>query len=448
MVAIVWRVVVIISVLLQLVFASGCASRKETKIAEDMVDAMARGDYASATKNIDGNVKGLLSEDWLRHGWNEVVGKSGSFIRRTGTRQETIDGHRIVYVTCKFEKFVWDVSVRVTDNETIDKVHYNANSFQNASYTQPSYVNEDRFVERTIIVNYQKWQLHGMLTLPVTDEPCPVVILVPESSLRDRDNAYNMNRPYQDIAWGLASQGIAVLRYDGLTSYPDNLKTIGVLTDNWTAKDEVTGVVDTAIALCQQRKEIDKEHIYVLGHGQSGYLLPRIGRMHSDIAGLILSAANARRPEDALLSEVIYKLQASERVLSVDANALVANIKKTRTEISTLTPSSDKSKRILGQPVSYWLDLKGYDAAVMAKTLKQPMLVLQTGRDFQTTEADNEIWNKALGSKPSVKIVKYPKLNHIYIQGEGQITQIEYVMPGNVSGEVVNDIAGWIHNHR
>ncbi len=442
------RAAVVLFAFIALIVATGCADKSGHKVAEDMVDAIARGDFASATKNIDGKVKGLLSEDRIRLNWKEISEKSGAFIGRTKTWQETREGRAVVVVTLKFEKFVWDVSVWLTDYNTIGMIKFTANNSLNPPYASPSYVHEDRYVERTIIIKHQKWQLHGILALPVTDKRCPVVILVPATSMGDRDSSYSMNRPYRDIAGGLASQGIAVLRYDGLSSYKDNLKEIVAITENWTAKDEETGVVDAAIALCRKRKEIDQKRIYVLGHDYSGYLLPRVGKEHPDIAGMILSAAIARRPEDVILDGVVYKLQVSEPVLSADSKKLVADIRRAKAEIAMLTPASDSSRRVLYLPVSYWLDLKDYDAAGMAKSLKQPILMLQTGRDYDTTEEDNRIWSEALGSKSSVTIKNYPKLNHYYVQGEGRITQTEYVMPGNVSEQVVNDIAGWIHKQR
>lgn len=38
----------------------------------------------------------------------------------------------------------------------------------------------------------------------------------------------------------------------------------------------------------------------------------------------------------------------------------------------------------------------------------------------------------------------YPKLNHLFIAGEGLSTPAEYLRPGFVDEEVIRDIAGWI----
>jgi hypothetical protein len=38
----------------------------------------------------------------------------------------------------------------------------------------------------------------------------------------------------------------------------------------------------------------------------------------------------------------------------------------------------------------------------------------------------------------------YPKLNHLFIAGEGKSTPDEYAQPGHVEETVVADIAEWI----
>jgi hypothetical protein len=40
----------------------------------------------------------------------------------------------------------------------------------------------------------------------------------------------------------------------------------------------------------------------------------------------------------------------------------------------------------------------------------------------------------------------YPKLNHLFVAGEGRSTPEEYDKPGHVSPEVIADIADWIRD--
>ena len=89
---------------------------------------------------------------------------------------------------------------------------------------------------------------------------------------------------------------------------------------------------------------------------------------------------------------------------SLDATlAEVAKIKK-------LTPAdADKTDLLFYAPPSYWLDLHTHDPLAIAKTLKQPMLILQGGRDYQVTQADFDLWKQALGTQPRVTLKLYPR---------------------------------------
>jgi uncharacterized protein len=95
-------------------------------------------------------------------------------------------------------------------------------------------------------------------------------------------------------------------------------------------------------------------------------------------------------------------------------------------------------------PVTYWLDLKEYSPTEQAKKLGLPMLILQGERDYQVTMTDFGMWKSGLGSAKGVTLKSYPSLNHLFVAGTGKSTPAEYNKPGNVSGEVVDDIAAFV----
>lgn len=67
------------------------------------------------------------------------------------------------------------------------------------------------FREKEVTVGAGQWALPGTLTLPAKEECCAVV-LVHGWGPHNRDESFGPNRPFRDLAWGLASRGIAVLR--------------------------------------------------------------------------------------------------------------------------------------------------------------------------------------------------------------------------------------------
>jgi fermentation-respiration switch protein FrsA (DUF1100 family) len=98
----------------------------------------------------------------------------------------------------------------------------------------------------------------------------------------------------------------------------------------------------------------------------------------------------------------------------------------------------------LGSTTAYWVDFVKYDPTKAAQNLQQPMLILQGERDYQVTMADFDGWKKALAARKNVTFKSYPRLNHLFAEGEGKSKPAEYQKPGHVAKEVIDDIAGWI----
>ncbi|MDZ7606573.1 MAG: hypothetical protein U5K79_13515 [Cyclobacteriaceae bacterium] len=55
------------------------------------------------------------------------------------------------------------------------------------------------------------------MTLPKGKNSFPIVLFVHGSGPNDRDETIGPNKPFRDIAYGLAEKGIASLRYDKRT---------------------------------------------------------------------------------------------------------------------------------------------------------------------------------------------------------------------------------------
>ena len=151
--------------------------------------------------------------------------------------------------------------------------------------------------------------------------------------------------------------------------------------------------------------------------------------------GIVLMAGNVRPLEDLLVDQVTYMGITGQQL--ENAKALQAKVKK-------LEPGDEDTPAFGGVPVSYWLDLKGYDPAAAAKKLGIPMLILQGERDYQVTMADFALWKAAVGSSKGVVMKSYPALNHLFVAGEGKSLPAEYSKPGHVAPAVIEEIAKFV----
>src|SRR5229473_4692330 len=260
-----------------------------------------------------------------------------------------------------------------------------------------------------------------------------------------RDETIPPNKPFRDLAWGLASQGIAVLRYEKRTKV--YAAQLGNERDTLTVKEEVIDDALEAVALLHARPEIDAQQIFVLGHSLGGYLAPRLGAADPQIRGLIILAGSARPLEDLILDQMTYVLSLSMPDPAVRQQQLA--VVKKQVELvkdPKRLPTAKASDLPLGVPAAYWLDLNAYQPEKVAQTLKQPMLFLLGGSDYQVTREDFQIWQGALGGRSDVQFKMYPGLSHLFMPVEGgqKATPATYTVAGHVAEEVVNEIGSWI----
>jgi hypothetical protein len=67
--------------------------------------------------------------------------------------------------------------------------------------------------------------------------------------------------------------------------------------------------------------------------------------------------------------------------------------------------------------------------------------VLQDERDYQVTMVDFNLWKKNLSANKDAAFKLYPKLNHLFIEGNKKSEPKEYEQPGNVAPYVIDDIS-------
>jgi dienelactone hydrolase len=318
-----------------------------------------------------------------------------------------------------------------------------------AEYHPPDYVTPASFAEQQVTVGAgTEWALPATLTLPAGKGPFPAVVLVHGSGPNDRDETQGPNKPFQDLAWGLASQGIAVLRYDKRTLvHPSKLVALRKITVKEETIDDALG----AVALLRQTRGIDPKSIFVLGHSLGGMLIPRIALVNqSDIAGFVILAGATRPLEDEWVRqyEYIYGLDGQ---ITPQEQSEIEDYKRQAKRVKQLTAadaSSSNKELLLHVPPEYWLDLRGYFPPTTALQAKQPLLILQGERDYNVTMDAFGDWQRTLAKRTDVSFKSYPKLDHLFLEGTGPATNADYARPGNIPKYVVDDIAAWIKKQR
>lgn len=417
------------------------------QVAEDMQ----AGNFSAVTEKFSAEMAAALDEKSLESSWNSVVAVLGDFIETLSVETYERDAYFCVDILEHYENnglklhIVYDAQGKIAGMQiTYADVEPYLETEVQSGEEELSYTEE----EVTVTAD-ERVPLGGTLTLPRDTEKPPVVILVHGSGSSDRDENINGNKPFADIAHGLAARGIAVLRYDKrYYTYPD-CPDVGS-AEMVTLREETLDDVDAAIKLMQEDARVDGSRIFVLGHSLGGCLSPAIAAEHPQLAGII-SMAGSLRP----LWEIVYDQNqeaiaaAKEGELTDEEQAQLAEAaEQVETSVKVLREeleSQPDDELLLGIPVRYWKSNKEYCGENFIDQVEMPVLILQGDADFQVyPEKDYVLWQEMLAGRDNAVFHLYEGLNHLMMPTQGKRDITEYSVKGHVDEQVIDDIAEFI----
>lgn len=419
------------ALLLTLMFAglADAATPEPRAIANTLLDQLDAGRFEQARNTFTPAMAQALPLATLSNVWRALPQQLGTLQRRGVSTQNSGGDGTIVIVPLQFERGALDAKISIDVGGRIAGL-----LLQPAHAPAPPAADADGgFSERAIEVA----GLPGLLALPDGAGPFPAVVLVHGSGPQDLNETIGPNRPFLDIARGLAAQGIAVLRYDKRThARPQEFADGRFDIDRETTDDAIA-----AIALLASTAGIDPRHLYVMGHSQGGMLAPRIATRSGKLAGVILWAAPARPMLDLLLEQNRYLLSLDGDYSAQDQTQVAA----IQQQIGDIRAGNSLEATLLGAPAGYWREADGVDPVADLAKLDLPVLWLQGGRDYQVTAPDWTRWKQALRDNRRATLHEYPALNHLGIAGDTRSSPADYQGPGHVDAGLIADVAAWIN---
>jgi len=406
--------------------------------ALEFVQRLEQGEYAAAAGMVDASVPaGALDAAKLEEIWTAVVGQVGQLLSVQSQQvREQQQGLRQVDLAARFEQQAVRIRIVLTAGHRLAGLWFLPP--EPPPYEPPAYADTAVFRERNVVIGAEPWYLGATLTLPEGPGPFPAVVLVHGSGPNDRDETIGPNRPFRDLAWGLASRGFAVLRYDKRTF------TYGarMAPDSVTIDTEVIDDVLAALAALRQQPEVDDDRVFLLGHSLGAFTAPIIAERDGRLAGVIMLATSARPIADVIRGQLAHLASlapAADAATRARTEALVAQIDSLAA--SSLPPDA----RVLGAPVRYWQELDALRPIDAARRIDEPLLILQGERDYQVTMEDFRIWQEALQGRPGTTLRSFPRLDHLFMAGEGPSSPQEYMAAQrHVAPEVVDAITAWM----
>lgn len=406
------------------------ASAYESK-ARALVTNAAEGRFDAATSDFDATMAKAMSPGDFATTWKQIEAKLGAFERIEKIEMHDEKGFHVAVVTTKLAHE--RIAFRIPFDDAAKVAGFwvkPAEEKAAATYEAPTYVTKDAFHERQVQVG----ALPGTLTLPNGAGPFPVVVLVHGSGPHDEDETILGSKPFKDLAWGLASQGVAALRY--------KKQSQGIVTQ----KEEVIDAVHDAIALLSKTSDIDPKRIYVVGHSQGGYLAPRIAQNEPSLRGIALLAGSTIPLEDSIVNQLAYFSSLVPGDSSLKEQVAAAKEFKAKVESPSLRAEEKVTfpGSLSTATGAYFLDVRDYRPIATAAKLSCRILVLQGERDYQVTPNEYADWKAGLTGRDATFHL-YPALNHLFMHGEGPPSPAEYSRPGqHVDAQVVSDLATWV----
>ena len=280
-------------------------------------------------------------------------------------------------------------------------------------------------------------ELPGTLTVPRgAKKPVPVVVILAGSGPTDRNGNSLMGiRPnsYAQLAWRLAERGIASLRYDkrGVFGVKGTFDLSTLTLEDFAA--------DARAAADALARDVRFSKVVLLGHSEGSAHALLAARGGPPVAGVI-SVSGLGRPLTVVLREQLTRQFDSATLVRYDT----AMSQYLRGETPKDVPPQ---LGMLFVPINqtFMRSLASFDPPGAARAVRQPMLIVQGGRDLQVRVADAERLHAA---RPGARLAVVPLANHV-LKATSDTTMAgqmgTYQNPAiPIMPDVVNVIADWI----
>lgn len=268
--------------------------------------------------------------------------------------------------------------------------------------------------------------LAGTVTLPrERTAPVPVAVIIAGSGPTDRNGNSHLgpgivyrNNSLSQLAWRLAEQGIASLRYDKRV-LPATRGQVDMAIETF---DNFAG--DAAAAARSLERDPRFSFVVLVGHSEGAGLAVRAANGGAPVRGVILLAGLGRPFLTVLRSQLAVQLDSAMMLVYDSAMARYLRGDSTGPLAPGLQP--------LFQPVhrTYIRTSAEYDPPVEVARLKVPVLIVQGTTDIQVSVEDAQAMHRAAAGST---LVILEGANHVFkhVPGISQAAQLpSYTDPG------------------
>ena len=302
------------------------------------------------------------------------------------------------------------------------------------------------FTAEEVTIPAKGYTLAGTLLLPKNAKrPLPAVLTITGSGQTSRDEPMpfpNLEkyRLMRQIAEGLASRGIAVLRVDdrgvGGSGGRDTLMTA---TSSSFADD-----TRAEVAYLRTRSEIDPKRIALAGHSEGGVIAPMVAASDPRIAAIVLMAGDGKRGDSISMDQL---KDALNNMPGVTPEIRAQQIAFEQEAINAVQSGADLSKFPAQVRLPWLKEFWTYDPQVTIRKVRQPILIMQGSLDHQITPEQATMLEQAAregGNKDVTKQV-FPNLNHLFLPAKsGTVEEYSNLETSAIGDYVLKSMGDWL----
>ena len=375
-------------------FHTGIAQQKDS-VVNSFFEQLGKGNWENAVAYMDANTRKSVTPDVLQKVWQQIEWQNGKWKAFTSQKTATDVSYNIVYADNDFERA--KITFRVLlDNQHKIRGFYVADMKNKAAALNPG-ESEDT------VHTPDGGILYGTLKHPKGKQHGPVALIIAGSGPTDR----NGNNPmlesknsfsYQQLAEGLAANGIATLRYD--KRFIGESKQFSKPPENTTLNDFRA---DAIAWIDHLERSGQFSGISVIGHSE-GAMLGIMLAHDRNIKSLVSLSGPAEGVDKLLLAQLRPRLTDS---LYQQAVTIMDALKEQKMPGSV----PDELKPFFKPSLyNYWQSTFSIDPCALISGVKVPVLIINGTADTQVPAAQAEMLHHC---NTSAKLVLIKGMTHL-----------------------------------
>ncbi len=254
-------------------------------------------------------------------------------------------------------------------------------------------IHDNDVAEKHFILESDGYKLNAVYTYINDGKAHPAVLFIAGSGPSDYNETIGLLTPFEDIALGLARNGINSLRVDKRTF--NYASEFDVTSD---IEEEYITDYNTAIVFLKSQ---NISELYLLGHSLGGQIATELAANSNDIDGMILFNSSSRHLADIACDQ--YTVLDPSNKASYIAYADTAK---------SATISAAKGNYYYGATDYYWASYNQIDIAKNISDVNIKTLIINSQFDMQSFDADINMWKTLFGDAKNISICVFDDISH------------------------------------